>query len=305
MTDTKSTEFGLFDTHIHGFGGFDVMDNNFEALNGISKGLQAIGVEHWLATTVAASAEQLEAICKTVAESADRLEGAKLEGINFEGPFFTEPHKGAQNPKYLIDPDVKLFERWQKAAGGRIKQISMAPERQGTVEFIREVTQQGVVVAIGHTNCTYEEAVAAIDAGATVINHTFNGMPEFLHREPSLAGAALASDDRVFCEIICDGIHVHPGAIKALIQAKGYERVILVSDAMNAAGLPDGEYVLGELPVRLQDGAVRLIDSGSLAGSVLTIPQAIKNLVSWGILTEREATACGSSVPAQSVGISD
>lgn len=299
----KTIAPGLVDTHIHGFHGADVMDNDFESIKTISKGLLSTGVTAFLPTTLTSGADLLEAVAEKIGQHHEEVEGAKILGIYFEGPWFTEEHKGAQNPAYMGDPDLKQFEKWQTAAQGTIKKIALAPERAGVSDFTRTVTEAGVRVALGHSSATYEEATEILAAGANTFVHTYNGMSGLHHRNPGMVGAAMASED-AYAEIICDGLHVHPGAAKALIQAKGWERTVLITDSMSAGGMPDGEYTLGEFPVIVENGAARLI-SGNLAGSVLSLITAVKNVVEWGIVPLEEAVRMASQVPAESIGLDE
>ncbi|KRN27558.1 N-acetylglucosamine 6-phosphate deacetylase [Lactobacillus selangorensis] len=296
---------GLVDTHIHGLLGHDVMDNDWEGLQAMSEGLLKAGVTSWLPTTLTASREQLNDICKTIGSHYKEAKGAKIQGIHFEGPFYTEKHKGAQNPKYFTNPSVEEFDEWQKSANGMIKKISIAPERDGSVEFARRVSEEGVTVALGHSNATYEQAKACVEAGASVFTHTFNGMSGLNHRVPGMVGAAM-SLDLVDDELICDGHHINPAVARILIDKKGPEHVLLITDSMKAAMMPDGDYVLGEFPVYVKDGMARLKDSSnSLAGSILLLKDAIKNVVDWNIVRPEEAVLMGSWVPARSSKIGD
>lgn len=298
----KTIAPGLVDTHIHGFHGADVMDNDFESVKTMSKGLVTTGVTSFLPTTLTSAADLLEEVAAKIGAHYQEVEGARILGIFFEGPWFTEEHKGAQNPAYMGDPDLKQFKKWQAASNGLIKKIAIAPERDGAAEFTRMVTASGVQVALGHSSATYEEALEVVDAGASTFVHTYNGMSGLLHRAPGMVGAAMASD--AYAEVICDGLHVHPGAAKALIKAKGWEKTILITDSMSAGGMPEGEYKLGEFPVIVKDGAARLI-SGNLAGSVLDLMTAVKNVVNWGIAPLEIAVRMATQVPAESIGVGD
>jgi len=298
----KTIAPGLVDTHIHGFHGADVMDNDFKSVKTMSKGLVTTGVTSFLPTTLTSAADLLEEVAAKIGAHYQEVEGARILGIFFEGPWFTEEHKGAQNPAYMGDPDLKQFKKWQAASNGLIKKIAIAPERDGAAEFTRMVTASGVQVALGHSSATYEEALEVVDAGASTFVHTYNGMSGLLHRAPGMVGAAMASD--AYAEVICDGLHVHPGAAKALIKAKGWEKTILITDSMSAGGMPEGEYKLGEFPVIVKDGAARLI-SGNLAGSVLDLMTAVKNVVNWGIAPLEIAVRMATQVPAESIGVGD
>lgn len=293
---------GLVDTHIHGYAGWDVMDASPEGIHAMSEGLLSTGVTSFLPTTLTSSSESLEKAAATVASVAEKVKGAKIQGIYFEGPYFTEEYKGAQNPDYMFDPSLEEFAKWQKVAQGKIKKIALAPERQGVEEFVSTVTQQGVTVALGHSNATYEKAKAAVDAGASVWVHAYNGMRGLTHREPGMVGAVYNIPD-TYAELITDGHHVSPVAIEILMREKGHDHVALITDCMRAGGQPDGDYTLGEFPVVVENGTARLKGSGNLAGSILKLKDGIKNVVAWGIATPEEAIKMASYVPAKSVGI--
>lgn len=294
---------GLVDTHIHGFGGADVMDNDLESLLGtMSEGLLKHGVTSWIPTPLTSNHNLLLDICKNIGEHYKESRGAKIRGIFFEGPYFTEKHKGAQNTRYMTDPDVEEFENWYTASNGLLKKIAIAPEREGACEFIQKVADKGVVVALGHSNATMDEAIAAVEAGASVWVHTFNGMSSFTHREPGMVGGALSTHN-TYAEIICDGHHVDTRAAKILFESKGIDHVVLITDSMRATGMPDGEYMLGEFPVIVSKGAARLKDGNSLAGSVLVLKDALKNIVDWGIATPEDAIRMATLNPAKSVNI--
>lgn len=295
---------GLVDTHIHGFMNHDVMDNDFEGIKVMSEGLLSCGVTSFLPTTLTSSKERLEAVAKTIGDHYKEVTGAKIQGIYFEGPFFTEKHKGAQNPGYFSDPSIEVFDAWQKAAGGLIKKIALAPEREGAAEFVKHVTEQGVVVSLGHSDATLDEASKVVEAGASVFVHVYNGMRGLHHREPGMLGAAMNLKN-VYGELICDGHHVRPEAAEIYMDVRGRDHVALITDCMMAGGMPDGDYILGEFPVVVANGTARLKDSGSLAGSILKLKEGLKNVSDWGMATPKEAVAMASEVPAKSCNIYD
>ncbi|NVY96453.1 N-acetylglucosamine-6-phosphate deacetylase [Lactobacillus sp. DCY120] len=295
---------GLVDTHIHGLLGHDVMDNDADGINAMAEGLLQCGVTSWLPTTVTGSKEQLRDICATIAQNQDKFTGAKVAGINFEGPFFTPEHKGAQNPKYFGDPNVETFNEWQEAAQGLLRQITIAPEREGAVEFCEKVSASGAVVCLGHSSATFEQAKACVEAGATTFTHTYNAMSPLNHRAPGMVGAAMSLSE-VNDELICDGHHVNPYSARILVKVKGSEHIVLVTDCMSAGMMPDGDYMLGELPVVVGNGTARLKDeTHNLAGSILKLNDAVKNVYLWNIATAQEAVRMASATPAQSAGIS-
>ena len=295
---------GLVDTHIHGYKGHDVMDNDLEGLNVIAEGILSCGVTSFLPTTLTASTEQLDAVCATIGANIENVKGAKIRGIFLEGPFFCEKYKGAQNPKYMGDPSIEKLAKWQKLAKGHVKKIALAPERAGTLEFIDYATEHNIHTAIAHTEATYEQCKAAVEHGANIFVHTYNGMRGLHHREPGVVGAAITLKD-AFDELICDGHHVHPVAAQVVMDGHGRDKTVLVTDCMRGGGLGDSESMLGEFPVLIKDGAARLVSDGSLAGSVLELISAVRNVVSWGLATPAEAIKMASLVPAQSVGIAD
>ncbi len=294
---------GLVDTHIHGYKNHDVMDNDPEGIKVMSSALLECGVTSFLPTTLTSSRERLLAVSKTIRAVKDEVDGAKIQGIYFEGPFFTEEHKGAQNPSYFSDPSLEVFHEWQEASGHLIKKIALAPEREGVEEFVETITNEGVVVALGHSNATLKEATKAVDAGASVFVHAFNGMRGLNHREPGMVGAMLTVKE-IFAELIADGHHVHPKAVELLVQTIGYDKVALITDCMMAGGMPDGDYILGEFPVVVANGTARMKE-GNLAGSILKLYEGMRNVVKWGVATPYQAVMMASYIPAVSCNIAD
>lgn len=295
---------GYVDTHIHGSLREDVMKSDWAGINKVSEGLLRAGVTSWMPTTITAASSTLTKICEMFAAHQGEETGAKIQGIHFEGPFFTEEHAGAENPKYMMDPDIEEFNKWRKASNGMLKKISMAPERKGSREFIRAATKEGVVVALGHSSANFDEAVSGIEAGASMFTHTFNGMPDPSHHAPSISNAALALNN-VTDELICDGHHVQESMVRATINAVGPEHVALITDCMEAGMMPDGDYMLGELPVYVKDGMARLKDGDNLAGSILQMKDGVKNVVDWNIVTPEDAVMMATYVPAKSAHILD
>ena len=293
---------GLVDTHIHGYKSHDVMDNDFEGIKVISEGLLSCGVTSWLPTTLTSSAQLLNDVCETIGNHYQEVTGAKIRGIFLEGPFFTEKYKGAQNPKYMSDPSVDKLAKWHELSQGLVNKIAIAPERQGVKEFIEFAKSKGVYTALAHSDATYEEAAAAVEAGANIFVHIYNGMSGLHHRNPGMVGAALGLD-KVFAEMICDGHHVHPAAARVVTRARGPKETVLITDCMRAGGMGEGQSRLGEFEVVVKDGTARLKDTGNLAGSILELKQGVKNVVDWGLVSPAEALRMASLTPAQSVGI--
>lgn len=291
---------GLFDTHIHGVRGHDVMDGTKEAIHEMSKTLLEIGVTRFLPTTLTSSKADLEKAIIAVKEAVDEgLAGAKSEGIFLEGPSFTEKYKGAQNPSYFIDPKIEDYERWQKLADGQIVKIALAPEREGALTFIQTL-QDKVLMSIAHSNASYDRCLEANEAGAKNYVHLFNGMSGLHHREPGVVGAAFISDDS-YAELIADGHHVHPDVATLSLKIKE-DKLMLISDCMRAGLMPDGQYHLGEFEVTMQDGMARL-ENGSLAGSTLALIDGVLNVQKWSGQPLHKVWHLASLTPAKSLGI--
>lgn len=293
---------GLVDTHIHGYLGHDVMDNDFEGIKVMSQGLLENGVTSWLPTTLTAPADQLDAVCKTIGDHYTEVEGAKIRGIFLEGPYFTEKYKGAQNPAYMGDPSVEKLKDWYELSNHLVNKIAIAPERVGVKEFIKYANSIGVKTALAHSDASYEQAKEAVDAGANIFIHTYNGMSGLHHRNPGMVGAALGLDN-VFAELISDGYHVHPGAAQVVVKARGPKETVLVTDCMRAGGQGEGESILGELEVIVKDGQARLKEGGNLAGSILKMNDSVRNMFEWGIVSQEDALRMASYSPAKSVDI--
>lgn len=294
---------GFVDTHIHGLLNSDVMDNTPEAIKTISKGLLQFGVTSFLPTTLTDSVERLDESVENIKNVYNDVEGAKIQGIFLEGPCFTEKYKGAQNKKYFINPTAEILDQWQEKSGNLVKKIAIAPEREDAVEFTEYATKNGVTVALGHSAATFDEAKRVVGAGANVFVHTYNGMSPLTHREPGMVGAAMELKN-TFAELICDGHHVSPVAANIMMNAKTRENIVLITDCMRAGAMEDGQYTLGEFDVIVENGTARLL-TGSLAGSVLSMNNAIKNVVDWNIATLEEAIKMASYNPAVSCNIDD
>lgn len=293
---------GLVDTHIHGYASHDVMDNDFEGIKVISEGLLSCGVTSWLPTTLTDTTENLDAVCETIGTYAGQETGAKIQGIFLEGPFFTEKYKGAQNPKCMSDPSIEKLDNWNSLSKGLVNKIAIAPEREGVKEFIEFANSKAIHTALAHSDATYTQAEAAVEAGANIFVHVYNGMSGLHHREPGMVGAALNLKN-VYAEMICDGHHVHPVAAEIVVKARGAEETVLITDCMRAGGMGEGESRLGEFEVVVKDGTARLKESGSLAGSILELIEAVQNVVKWGLVSLPDALRMASLAPARSVNI--
>jgi len=293
---------GLIDTHIHGANGYDTMDGNYKSLNEISKYLGSVGVTGFLATTVTAPWDKIRAAVKNVYDAMNiGVEGAEILGAYVEGPFITEEHKGAHPTEHIREIDIDDMRELVNSFPSCIKTVTVAPEKERAMELIRYLKSQNINPSIGHTNATYEQTKEAIENGANIAVHVFNGMRGLHHREPGTVGAVL-TDDRVTCELIADMIHVHPAVIELVAKLKGTENVNLITDCMRAGGLEDGKYMLGELNVYVKDGIAR-IENGSLAGSTLKLITAIKNMVKYVGVNLLDAVNMASIVSARIAGV--
>lgn len=295
---------GFVETHIHGYLGKDVMDGEIEGLNTIAQGLLSTGVTSWLPTTLTSSRQSLNDVCQLIGENYQNIKGAKIQGIFLEGPYFTTKHKGAQNPDYMSDPVIEELKNWQALSNQMIKKIALAPEREHVIPFVEYAQSQNIKVGLAHSEASFKQAEKAVKAGANIFVHTYNGMSGLHHREPGMVGAAMTLE-HCYAEVIADGQHVHPKAIEVLVKSRGVEEVILITDSMRAAGLGDGRSRLGEFEVEVKDGCARLVEGGSLAGSILKMNEAVKNIVDWGIVDLPSAVRMASINAAKSVGIEE
>ncbi|MRH43301.1 N-acetylglucosamine-6-phosphate deacetylase [Aquibacillus halophilus] len=294
---------GLFDTHIHGIKGYDVMDGTIKSIHVISNVLAELGVTRFLPTTLTSSVRNIDQALRSVYGAIQEgVKGAKIEGIFLEGPYFTEVHKGAQNPKYFLDPKAEDFYRWQVLAGGNIKKIALAPEKKGSSEFIETIKKDNLTISIAHTDASFEICKQAIDKGVSVFVHLFNGMRGLHHRDPGVVGAALRFHD-TYSELICDGYHVNPDLVHIVNSIKG-SHLVLVTDCMRAGLLSDGIYQLGEYNVTITNGKAET-EFGSLAGSTLLLKDSVKNLSEWADISLYEAWHRASLSPAKSMNMDD
>jgi N-acetylglucosamine-6-phosphate deacetylase len=286
---------GFVDLHMHGGGGNDVTASP-DAMAAAVAFHRRHGTTRTLVSLVAAPLADLERQLGWIADLATADE--QVVGAHLEGPFLAEARCGAQNPQYLRHPEPGEFARLAAAARGRLRSVTLAPELPGALDLVLDVLAAGAVAAIGHTDATYAQAQAAIARGATLATHLFNGMRPMHHREPGVVGAALAAD--LACEVINDGIHVHPAMTTMVARSPG--RLVLVTDAIDAAGMGDGDVQLGGQPVVVRDGQARLADSGSLAGSTLTMDAAVRRAVLESGLSIGAASAAASANPARVLG---
>jgi N-acetylglucosamine-6-phosphate deacetylase len=295
---------GFIEPHIHGCGGVDVMKATYDTLNVLSRIVARHGTTSLLATTVSAPTPALTHVVERLGSLVPkRFDGARILGIHLEGPFINKTNRGTHQAANLCQPDPDLFNTWITASGSTIRLITIAPELDPTFTIARLAAQRGIRVAMGHSNASWEEASDAAGHGICYAVHTFNAMRPFAHREPGIAGAVL-TDDRIFAEVIADGIHVHPAAVRLLARGKSRDRILLVSDATSATDMPDGEYVLGPNRVRVAHGVCR--DSeGRLAGSTLTQEVALKNYTCWTGVDFQDALFALTENPATALGLRD
>ena len=295
---------GMIDLHFHGCKGYDFCDGTKEAIHEIAKYEASIGVTAIAPATLTLPVDELERVLACAAayrEEPKNGAAADLVGINMEGPFISIEKKGAQDERNIISCDADVFRRFQKAANGLVKFIGVAPERNDAAAFISAVKGE-VTVSLAHTNAGYDAAKAAFDAGAGHVVHLYNAMSPFTHRDPGVIGAA-ADSGHVDAEIICDGVHIHPSAVRNAFRMFGTDRMILISDSIRAAGMPDGYYTLGGLDVDVQGRYARLENGGALAGSVTTLPDCVRTAVKEMQIPLETAIASATINPAKSLGI--
>lgn len=293
---------GLIDLHFQGIMGHDVWEMSAEAMRAISTELSRFGVTSFLVTTAFYGGEKLARQVELVGEES-LYAGAGALGVYLESPFISAAKRGGIPEDVVSRPSVEALGEIIEAARGKLRMMTVAPEAPGNVEVIEELVKNGIVAAIGHTNATYEETVRAIEAGARHATHLFNAMSGMHQREPGAATAALL-DERVTVEQILDGIHVHPAMVELAVRLKGPERVVIITDAVKAAGLSDGDYVYGDRKrtVRVRDGAPRLED-GRLAGSSLTMDRAVRNMMEKVGRSAGEAVRMATTTPAEVLGL--
>ncbi len=300
---------GYVDLHIHGSAGFDVMDDDAEALPAIEQLLARHGVTSYFPTTVTAPMDTILRALERLASAIEKCELTTAEGgnrarplgIHLEGPFLSHARRGVHPPENLLAPTLTTFERFWQAARGRIRMMTIAPELEGAPEVIAEAARRGVAVSLGHSDADFEAAGRGIAAGARHATHTFNAMRPLSHntldhRSPGILGAVL-TDRRLSADIIADGIHLDPVVVKLVASAKGPEQTVLITDAISATGMPDGRYRLGSFDVDVRDG--KCMADGKLAGSVLTMDRAVRNLARFAEWDLSQAVAAASRNPAR------
>ncbi|EPT8340082.1 N-acetylglucosamine-6-phosphate deacetylase [Vibrio vulnificus] len=292
---------GLIDSHVHGSQGCDVMDATHASLNTMSRYFASLGVTAFVATTVTAPVAKIRAALAQVAKSKQQgVEGAEILGAYLEGPYFTEKNKGAHPTQWFRELAVEELDNWISYSDNQLLKVALAPEKEGALAAIRYLANQGISVMLGHTDASYQQVKLALDAGAKGIVHCYNGMRGLHHRDPGVVGAGLLHPE-CYVEMIADGHHVHPAAIEVAHRCCG-SRMTLITDAMCATGMSDGQYTLGEYQVEMKQGVVTT-QEGGLAGSTLTLIEGVKNIQRWLNLPFEQAWLMASHTPAKSLGI--
>ena len=297
---------GLIDIHFHGCVGHDFCDVSLEGLSAMAEYELSQGVTSICPASMTLSKDMLMDICKngqTFAAQPSDSSRSRLVGINLEGPFICYEKRGAQNPEYIASASYETLEEWQDASGGLVKLLTLAPETEGAMDFIKEVKSsrlKNISISIGHTSSDYDTALAAFKNGADHVTHLFNAMPGFTHRAPGVIGAA-ADTENCFAEMICDGVHIHPSAIRTAFSIFSDDRIVLISDSMMATGMSDGMYALGGQDVVVKGNHATLKD-GTLAGSVTNLADCMRTAVTMGIPLV-SAVKCATINPARSIGV--
>jgi N-acetylglucosamine-6-phosphate deacetylase len=292
---------GLIDIHFHGAMGCDAMDADRESLQIMSDYCARHGVTSFYPTTwSAASTDILESI-RCIQECKDTIKGAKILGVHIEGPYVDVKFRGAQLPSMIRNPDEEEYQTWFST--GIVKIITCAPELNGCNEFIKQAVDNGIRISIGHSQATYQQVIQAADLGASQATHIFNGMQGLHHRDPGTVGGIL-DDDRMVAQVICDGVHLHPTIVRLILRAKTISRVILITDSIRGAGLPDGDYENGGQKFFVRDGIARTPEGG-LSGSTLSLDQAIRNFIQFTGVKLEDALATVTTAPAKEMGVSN
>ncbi|PCL93449.1 N-acetylglucosamine-6-phosphate deacetylase [Paenibacillus lautus] len=292
---------GMIDVHIHGANGYDMMDGTEDSIQEVSRACAATGCTSFLATSVSSTIEDLLNMIRSVKAVIGREQGARIAGIHLEGPYLNPKRKGMQNEKYLRHPNLEEMKLIIREAGSLIKMVTIAPELPGGLELISFLKEQGVVIAVAHSDATYEEAKLAFTAGASHVTHCFNGMRPIHHRDPGLIVAAF-EEPHVSLQAIVDQVHLHPAIVRLMHRLKGPEGMVLITDALQAMGLGDGNYMFGGHHVTVSEGIARLAD-GTLASSTVTMNEALRLTEANGISME-DAVRMASTTPAHILGLS-
>jgi N-acetylglucosamine-6-phosphate deacetylase len=305
---------GFVDIHMHGGAGIDVMQASGTELPRLNRFLTTHGVTGYFPTTVAAPLDETYSALGRIADAIETAQnfhthdGGALQalplGIHLEGPFLSHKRRGAHPPENLVEPTVEVFDRLWQAARGHVRMMTIAPELPGAIEVIAQAARRGVCVSIGHSDANLETAQAAVKAGARHATHTFNAMRPLDHREPGILGEVLINE-RLTADIIVDGIHVAPEVVELFLRAKGIERAVLITDATAAAGMPDGIYQLGPIPVEVKNGRCTVVGEAGdkLAGSVLTMDKAVRNVKQFAGWSLQDSIRAATLNPTAAAGL--
>ncbi len=296
---------GFIDMHIHGANNADVMDGTIEALQTIANTLPAEGTTAFLATTMSESIHKIDQAVSTVAQYMQQpaKQGAEILGLHLEGPFISPRRAGAQDAKYIIPADIDLFQHWQQLALQQIKLVTIAPEIDNGITFIKYLREKNIIASFGHSDADYQQCLSGIEAGCTHVTHMYNAMRGMSHRDPGPL-PALLMNPHIIAELITDGIHLHPEIVNMTYQIKGKESLVLVTDAMRAKCCGEGIFDLGGQPVHVHGNEARLAD-GTIAGSVLSMQQAIQNMLHFTMATLQDVMYLTSINPAKQLNCFD
>ena len=295
---------GFIDMHVHGGGGFDIMDGKYEAVQQVAAAHSRFGTTAFLPTTMTMSKDKIIESLKSVKKAFVKGTGtAEILGVHLEGPYINSERKGAQKKEDIKNPSIEEFLEFNLASGNLIRLVTIAPEMPGAIELIHWLSKHKIIASVGHSNATYEQAQKSIRAGLNHVTHTFNAMRGLDNHEPGVVGAALSSPG-LTVEMIADGVHLHPAVMKILTRVKGAEKIVLITDAIRATSMPEGTYDLGGQDVIVTDGQARLKD-GTLAGSILTMDKAVRNMISMVGVSLSEAIQMATINPARCLGVQD
>ena len=288
--------------HVHGGGGFDIMDGKYEAIKQVAAAHSRFGTTAFLPTTMTMRKDKIIESLKSVKEAIVKGTGAaEILGVHLEGPYINSERKGAQKKEDIKNPSIEEFLEFNLASGNLIRLLTIAPEIPGAIELIHWLSEHKIIASVGHSNATYEQVQESIRAGLNHVTHTFNAMSGLNHHEPGVVGAALSSPELIV-EMIADGVHLHPAVMKILTRVKGAEKIVLITDAIRATSMPEGTYDLGGQDVIVTNGQARL-KNGTLAGSILTMDKAVRNMISMAGVSLKEAVQMATINPAKCLGI--
>jgi N-acetylglucosamine-6-phosphate deacetylase len=293
---------GMIDVHIHGAEGFDMMDGTIQSVEAVSRACARTGCTSFLATSVSSTLDDLLKMISNVKKVAGREPGAQAIGLHIEGPYLNVKRKGMQNERYLRHPDLDEMKSIIEASGSLLRMVTLAPELPGGLEMIHLLKEKGIIAAIAHSDATYEEAKLAFQSGASHVTHCFNGMRPIHHRDPGVVIAAF-EESSVSVQAIVDDVHLHPAIVRLIYREKGPDKMVLITDALQAMGMGDGTYLFGGHEVKVSDGVAKLTD-GTLASSTVTMNEALQKAVQSGIPL-KDAVMMATQTPADILGLSN